>query len=118
MTADPKVAKRQEIERKIVEKLVDDALARGLLVTVDYGMSQGATRSTDKAQIMGALFACDEERIRFHEVISGVRRVLGWVLLVYGNDGHNVIADYTATDTMIALLASAEALALELADAT
>lgn len=55
-------------KRQIVERLIDE----GILITVGYGTTEEPTRSTDSAQIMGAPFACDEERLRFHEVIIGV----------------------------------------------
>lgn len=101
---------RQAIERRIVCKVVDDLLALGHEISVNYDESEDVVhRSTDRAAIVGALFACDIERIYVHR--AGEEEPFGWVLAVYGNNGPDVVSDYT-TNLDAALKA-----ANELADA-
>jgi hypothetical protein len=66
----------QEIEKKIVTMIVDDALAQGYAVSVyNGGDSSEIYRSVDKDAILAACFASDSDRLLF------VRRGLGlgWV---------------------------------------
>ena len=84
---------RQRIERAIVGRAVRDALRAGYSLSVNDGEAFAILRSRNRAAIMRALFSVDEERLYIHAGDTG-RRV-GWVYLVYGNDGPDVIADYT-----------------------
>lgn len=108
--ADKKVA---AMERAIVERIVDDALARGYRVSVFNGGEEAElTRSGDRPAILGAMFATCEESLRFYGQATETTQVgLGFVLLVYGNEGWDVISDHTDTPTMRRLLAGANALA-------
>ena len=85
------IAARQKMERQIVTKIVDDALAAGYELSVDNGgdcdMVCGAT---DRLAILDALFQTDEERL----VLSKYKKHIGSVFLVYGNDGWDVVCDY------------------------
>jgi hypothetical protein len=91
----PKV--RRVVERTIVACIVDTMIAHGHSLTVAYdGSIEGGEesvpvkRSKDRAQIIGALFACDDEYLFVHR--EGKRT--GWIHLVYGN-GSDVISDYS-----------------------
>jgi hypothetical protein len=98
---------RQRIERAIVGRCVRDALRAGYSVSVNDGEGFPIRRSRNATLIMRALFSTDEERLYIHASDTG-RRV-GWVFLVYGNDGPDVIADYTCN--LESMLAGAEACA-------
>lgn len=87
---------RQGVERAIVSRIVDDLLARGYALSVDYGDGDPdyeVARSRDRSAVLGALFACDEERLFVHR--EGQERPFAWIFLVYGNDGWDVVSDYT-----------------------
>lgn len=89
------VARRIEIERAIIERLVSDALFfQGYSVSHSDGEAITVSRSRDIAPIMKQLHACDEEGLIFHDAEG--RRV-GVVSLVYGNGGYVVIADTRST---------------------
>lgn len=79
------------IERAVIRHAVSAFIAAGCTVTVDYGgeEGQGVASSTDLGAIMKAIGACDEEWLHVRK--DG--KALGTVMLVYGNDGWDVIAD-------------------------
>ena len=100
---------RQAIERRIIERLVTDAIAAGFAVSVDDGGETTVKRSRDLDEIMAAVMTTDEDYLYFHE--GEGRSTNNWVHLVYGNDGWDVIADHSDNEAMNALVAGASALA-------
>jgi hypothetical protein len=105
-----RIAAHEGIERRIVEKIVDDALASQYQITIDDGDDYPVCLSTDKAEVMGAMFQRDAEALMFWRG----EKWIGHVFLVYGNDGHDVIAESIAGKEMNNLLAGAKALAAEI----
>lgn len=89
----PSLARRIEAERRMCTALVDECVDRGYVVSVSDGEEWVVKRSTDKAEIMAALFSTDEDQIVIRDMT--MERV-GWFRLIYGNDGHDVVSDYTA----------------------
>lgn len=88
----PDVEKRQAIEKRIVRKLVEDAIAVGYLISVSQGREDFSLRdSRDADAIMAEVMQCDDDALIFTR--NGVD--VGDVYLVYGNDGHDVICDYS-----------------------
>jgi hypothetical protein len=86
------VKMRQEVERKIAKALVVDALKTGFVVSVDNGEEESA-KFDDVKSILNAMFLTDEERLYMWNPTNG--KMIGWVYLVYGNSGWDVISDYT-----------------------
>lgn len=94
----------REVETKIVGAFVDASLAAGyrLSVSLDrvYDIEDMLVHSDDREAIMEAAFAGDECHIFlqnpddsiYHEgqIVSK-----GWIFFVFGNDGWDVICDYT-----------------------
>ena len=95
--ANETVRKRQEIEVAIVTKVVDDALKAGYTLSVDDGGAQMAlNRSTSRMAILNALMNTDDDSLHLHRFDSNdVEVEYGWVRFVYGNDGWDVISDYS-----------------------
>jgi hypothetical protein len=89
------VKMRQEVERKIVTRLLKDAVAAGYWISVDNGEDEPTKNSQNIRKILKFMFQCDEERIYLHASEDEPLIYEGWVYLVYGNDGWDVIADYT-----------------------
>lgn len=108
--AEDPIARRQAIERQIVERLIDDALAEGYTLDVYDGEETTVAESDDREAILAAMFSVDEERLYYRR--EGKR--VGYVFLVYGNDGHDVISD--STTNLERVMAGAEALAESLAE--
>jgi len=123
--------KVRRMERMIVTKLVEDALDLGYMVILHDGEDKVAVafmdgnttkgreveqiirmKETEVAQIIRMFRATDEERLIFFK--DGKR--VGSLLLVYGNDGHDVIADHTSNDEMDKIVSGASALADTLAE--
>jgi hypothetical protein len=83
---------RQTIERQIARRIVRDALAAGYSVDVHDGEEITLKRSRSLKAIMGALMTTDDDRLLFNR--EG-ENPFGWVYLVYGNDGWDVVNDYS-----------------------
>lgn len=84
------VKMRQEVERKIAEALVKSALAEGYIISVYNGDDETSPFRTCE-KVISHMFATDEDRLYLWK--DGKR--FGWVFFVYGNDGWDVISDYT-----------------------
>jgi len=98
---------RLDIERQILEKLVDDALFYGCTVAVHDGEAWALHRSLERDTILAATRSTDADTLMFFDA-DGVR--VGVVCLIYGN-GYDLISDSTDSPAMQALLDGAEALA-------
>jgi len=85
------VAKRQKVERSIARRLILDGLSMGYTIGVHNGEELVLNRSAKSKDILAAMFSVDEEKLYFYK--DGWP--CGWVFLVYGNDGWDVICDYT-----------------------
>lgn len=86
------VKTRQRIERQIARKFLRIALAAGYAISLDNGGDDCEFKdSKDFKFIVGEMFATDEERL----YLSKDGKSCGWVFFVYGNDGYDVICDYT-----------------------
>jgi len=87
------VKMRQKVERKIASALIQEALDAGYHISVNNGGDEDEIQpSHDKNEILNAMFATDEEHLCFFDKKGKPK---GWVWFVYGNDGYNVISDYT-----------------------
>lgn len=90
-----RLAKRIRIEGRIASALVAAILSQGLTISVNDGEEWSVKRSTDRATIFAELFATDQDTIVARNA-EGAK--LGWFMLIYGNDGYDVISDYSAND--------------------
>jgi len=97
---------RIAIERKIVTALIDRALAEGYELAVDDG-DERHPWTRDRAEVLDTIMNTDEDYLYMRK--DGA---CGWVFLVYGNAGYDVIANNTMS--LEGLLAPVEALALSL----
>jgi Na+-transporting NADH:ubiquinone oxidoreductase subunit NqrF len=88
------VAKRQAVERRVCRKLITEAIKAGYTVTVHNGEEVVCRQSVKVLEILGEMFSVDEERLYFHDAADGAR--VGCAVLIYGNDGWDVINDYGA----------------------
>lgn len=85
---------RQRLERRIVRRVILDGKKAGYLFNI-YNGGEGYELSEPTARVkalLNAMFATDDEQLFF---FKGGKRV-GWVRFVYGNDGWDVVCDYTA----------------------
>ncbi len=118
----------QLIERRILLAVVRECLRLGYALNVDNGGDDFELPSptTERKAIMAACMAADEDRLYVYRPrVEGDKPMLekrwnssgsteqwtflGWVLFVYGNDGFNVVSDYTTN--LEAVLKPANALA-------
>ena len=80
------------IEKEIVEKAACCLIEAGYLVEVFDGEEVAQPATTDMEQIKAALYTTDEDYLR---AVDGKGKRVGWVRMIYGNDGWDVISDYT-----------------------
>ena len=104
---DPVVRERIAIERRIVQCLITTALQDGFYLSVNDGMEEHP-RTRDRKAIEDAILNTDEDYLIYWK--DDVR--IGWVFLVYGNSGWDVMSNWTTS--LSAHLAPVEALALSL----
>ena len=112
---DPSVTRRQKVEQRIASALVSSLLGRGYSLAVAQGGEDEGLATTSKRRILALLGEADEDYLFVYVLAPSHQRDgarLGWVHLVYGNDGNDVIADYSCTleKPLAAVLALAETL--------
>lgn len=86
------VEKRIDIEKQVVTCIVEQALKKGYIITVFDGEAYPIKKSNDKTAILKELFACDEEMLIIRMPYGDK---IGTVTLIYGNDGWDVVNDYS-----------------------
>ena len=100
--------RRIEIERLIVKKICDDAVAKGYMVSLHDGEYYTVKRTRKVAEIMENIMATDEEQLLIR---SATGEYLGHVFLVYGNSGWDVINNHSDNPAINDLLVGANELA-------
>lgn len=98
--------KRKDIEEKIVSKLVKVILKAGYVISVFDGEEVPVKRSGKYFEVMKGLFSVDEESIKIRNKAG---EYVGFVYFVYGNDGYDVIADYSANEVIEKLMVEVDA---------
>ena len=101
---------RMGIEQKIIGRAVADILNKGYRISLYDGGEFTVKRSTDLNLILNATQTTDRDMLKVYEGDS----LIGTIILIYGNDGHDVIADYSLS--LEEVLKGASLLADELAD--
>ena len=78
------------IEKRIVNVVIDELLAKDYSISVNDGEETTLRNSQDKEQILSFMFTTDEDRLLTYSPDDE----RGWVLFLYGN-GIDVMSDYT-----------------------
>lgn len=95
----------REVERKIVERFVDDALKAGCRLSVSlergYDISEILVGSQDRKAIMAEIFAGDECHVFVQDATGPTiedGRIIswGWAYFVLGN-GPDILSDYSVS---------------------
>lgn len=97
---------RQIVERAIARRFMTDAIKAGYRIAVSlergFDTEDMLLGSTDIKKIMEEAFSGDECHLfvqpKDGPVLEGPYVVsIGWVYLVFGNDGYDVVSDYTTS---------------------
>jgi hypothetical protein len=98
---------RIKLEQRIVKLTVDTLLRAGFVLSVFDGEEETAI-TKDKKTLIDALMETDDDYIFVYQ--DGEKARFGWVRFVYGNDGWDVISDYTTNldEVLSGVLAYAE----------
>lgn len=99
----PSVTNRQKIERAIASRAVSALLDAGFTLAVAQGDETPCAPTRSKRQVMLELGECDDDRLLVYKAdniptphtTGREHPANGWVYFVYGNDGWDVICDYT-----------------------
>lgn len=106
---------RQSIERAIVARLVKDAVSAGYFVSLDNGDEPDHIFTVDPTQdvqkVLANIAQTDQDHIFLSKDGQQRKGFKVWFFLVYGNDGPDVINDYSANDEAEAIIKGANALA-------
>jgi hypothetical protein len=90
----PELRKRIKTERRIARAVVKDLTRAGWFLAIHDGGAQTIKPTQDRAAVLRAMFTTDEDYILAFQS-ADARRHSGMVRFVYGNDGWDVISDYT-----------------------
>lgn len=88
-----RLAARQDMERRIVSKIIDVVLDNDYTISIDSGDDIAICQSSDKEDILAAMFSTDEDKILLYK--DGKSK--GYIWLIYGNSGWDVIHDYSSS---------------------
>lgn len=106
---------RLRIERRIARQAIEDLLAAGYQVAVFDGEEIALEASTDVQAIMAAMFGTEEDYLLAMSPDEGGKmQRAGWVRFIYGNEGWDVIQDYTTNLETVLTATNAIADQLEL----
>jgi hypothetical protein len=87
------VKMRQHVERIIARRVLLDLIAAGYSINIDNGgdTEELSSPSIKIKEILAVMFATDNEDI----IVYNGPKFIGWVRLIYGNDGYDTVSDYT-----------------------
>lgn len=88
------LAKRIDAERRMARALVKEAILLDYTISVHDGDSYVLKKSKDQKTILSKMYSTDEEMLYLYEDDQRI----GWFHLVYGNDGYDVVSDYSDND--------------------
>jgi hypothetical protein len=91
----PEVRGRAYIEIQIVRKLVETAKAAGYNLLVEECLDDEAT--DEEIDIMRDVFNLDEATVIVNKGEGANTTTVGWVRLVMGNSGYDIISDYATS---------------------
>jgi hypothetical protein len=91
----PEVGKRQKAEYAVISAFVKTALKAGHTLGVHDGEELVLKYSSSYKAVMGAIMSVDDEYLLVYPVNATSGPRMGLVQLIYGNDGPDVISDYT-----------------------
>src|SRR5262245_19344559 len=91
------VKMRQHVEREIADAAIKGLLAAGHDLSVNDTEEWSILNSRDAAAVLAAMFQADEEWlcVDVKPANTAKRDCYGWVRFIYGNDGWDVINDYS-----------------------
>lgn len=85
------VEHRIKIEKKIVKKCIQEGLKAGYTFGVHDGEEIVLRREKNPNKVLKAMFSTDEDTLLFFKD----DKQFGWISFVYGNDGWDVMNDWT-----------------------
>jgi hypothetical protein len=86
--------KRETMERKICKAAIEGLIEAGYTISVFDGEAYPLEYSIDVKEVPDTLFATEDELLEIYRNSNNMEYV-GFTRFIYGNDGHDVIADYS-----------------------
>ena len=109
--------RRMMMERLIYRRVVRSALALGYSVAYYDAEDEDDYKPTrDEAALMKEFQAMDMETLDIYVPVNGELKLAGSIFFVYGNDGWDVIADYSDRPIISRVIEDADKLSEWLCD--
>lgn len=89
----PNVKLRQDLERRIIDEACKALIGRNWVIRVHDGEEFCTKRTTDPVVIQKAIMSTDEDYLFIYA--AGEKERQGFIHCVYGNDGWDVLSDYS-----------------------
>ncbi len=86
---------RRKYEELIARRVISDLLGAGFSISVNDGGETTLIRSRDAEAVFKAMFTTDEDFLYAVKDTDAPGDFSGWVRFIYGNDGYDVVSDYT-----------------------
>ena len=90
------------IEDRILARIIDDAIAAGLVISLNDGEETTVECSSNPEEITTAAKSTDEDILSFYKMGEFLGKV-GWVHLIWGND-QDLISDSSVSHGIDALI--------------
>lgn len=87
--------RRIAMEKEIFGRVVDAGVKAGFKLRLHNGDDWTGPKTDNRKQLKEDCFQTDEDKLFFYKPDQEKGTYYGWVYFVYGNDGHDVISDYT-----------------------
>ena len=88
---------RQFVEKQIARYAINTLIEAGFYLTVHDGVEDTIETSQDAPKVFQAMFGTDGDWLVAYEPIGSLFDNRGWIRFIYGNDGVDVISDYTVS---------------------
>lgn len=80
-----------EVEQKIAKSAIHELVSQGFAISIFDGETTSIMESKNEKEIFNNMFTTDQDTLEVYR--DG--KYYGSVFFVYGNDGYDVISDYT-----------------------
>lgn len=103
---------RIKLEERITKALIRSILSKGYTINISIGDGEEFDKPSKKfKECFKMATAGDEARIYLYSTPLLDDACDGWVYLVFGNSGYDLISDYTVNCDKLGILVEAEAIA-------
>ena len=82
------------VEEQVMKAVINSLLEAGYALGVNDGEEETVTNSRDPDEVFAAMKTTDQDYLLARKPTASDAQS-GWVRFIYGNEGHEVVNDYT-----------------------